>query len=108
MEAILELQDLTKYFPVNEGSLFRRKHKILKAVDRVSFSIEKGTSFGIAGESGSGKTTIAKLILMLEKATSGSILLEGKNISRFTRTEVAWYRTRVQAVFQDAASFSFQ
>lgn len=104
METILEIRDLAKYFPVNEGSLFHRKHKILKAVDRVSFLIEKGTSFGIAGESGSGKTTIAKLILMLEKATSGSILLEGKNISRFTHTEVAWYRTRVQAVFQDAAS----
>jgi oligopeptide/dipeptide ABC transporter ATP-binding protein len=104
MEAILEIRDLVKYFPVNESGLFHRKHKILKAVDKVSFSIERGTSFGIAGESGSGKTTVAKLILMLENATSGSILLEGKNISQFTRSEVAWYRSRVQAVFQDAAS----
>jgi oligopeptide/dipeptide ABC transporter ATP-binding protein len=104
MGAILEVRDLVKYFPVNEGGLFHRKHKTLKAVDKVSFSIERGTSFGIAGESGSGKTTIAKLILMLEQATSGSILLEGKNILQFTSPEVTWYRTRVQAVFQDAAS----
>jgi oligopeptide/dipeptide ABC transporter ATP-binding protein len=104
MESILEIRDLVKYFPVNEGGLFHRKHKILKAVDKVSLAIARGTSFGIAGESGSGKTTIAKIILMLEKATSGSIFLEGKNITQFTRSEITWYRTRVQAVFQDAAS----
>jgi len=104
MESILEIRDLVKYFPVKEGGLFRRNHKTLKAVDKVSFAIARGTSFGIAGESGSGKTTIAKIILMLEKATSGSILLEGKNITQFTRPEITWYRTRVQAVFQDAAS----
>jgi len=104
VEALLELRDVIKHFPVHEGGLLRRKYKMLKAVDGVSLSIDRGTSFGIAGESGSGKTTVARLILLLESATSGSILLEGKNVLRFTRPETIWYRTRVQAVFQDAAS----
>lgn len=104
MGSLLELHDVVKYFPVYDRGLFLRKHKLLKAVDRVSFAIERGTSFGIAGESGSGKTTVAKLILLLERATSGSILLEGKNILQFNESEMMWYRTRVQAVFQDVAS----
>ena len=104
MEDLLELRDVVKYFPVHAGGLFHLKHKLLKAVDNVSFSIKPRTSFGIAGESGSGKTTVGKLILLLEQATSGSILLEGKDVLRLTDSEIMWYRTRVQAVFQDAAS----
>lgn len=104
MGSLLELHDLVKYFPIYDRGLLRRKYKLLKAVDSVNFTIERGTSFGIAGESGSGKTTVAKLILLLEQATSGSILLEGKNVLQFTESETMWYRTRVQAVFQDVAS----
>lgn len=102
--ALLELRDVVKYFPISDGGLFRKKFRMLKAVDGVTFSIDGGTSFGLAGESGSGKTTLARLILLLEKAISGSILLEGRDILRFTEQEIMWYRTRVQAVFQDAAS----
>ena len=104
MGSLLELHDIVKYFPIYDRGLIWRKYKLLKAVDSVSFSIEKGTSFGIAGESGSGKTTVAKLILLLERATSGSILLEGKNVLQFSGSETMWYRTRVQAVFQDVSS----
>lgn len=104
MGFLLELHEVVKHFPVYDSGLLRRRYKSLKAVDNVSFSIEKGTSFGIAGESGSGKTTVAKLILLLERATSGSILLEGKNVLQFDKSETMWYRTRVQAVFQDVAS----
>jgi oligopeptide/dipeptide ABC transporter ATP-binding protein len=73
-------------------------------VDDVSLTVEKGACFGIAGESGSGKTTIARLILLLERITGGSILYEGKAIQDLTKQDLAWYRSHVQAVFQDAAS----
>ena len=104
METLLDLQSLVKYFPIPAGGLLRRKHHMLKAVDDVTFSIPRGTCFGIAGESGSGKTTINKLVLLEEKPTSGKILFEGRDITFFGRKETLWYRTRVQPVFQDASS----
>ena len=104
METLLELQSLVKHFPIPAGGLLRQKYNMLKAVDDVNFSIPKGTCFGIAGESGSGKTTITKLILLEEKPTSGRILFEGKDITSFKRKETMWYRTRVQPVFQHASS----
>ena len=104
MEPLLELREVKKHFPIFSGDLLRTKHRLLKALDGVNLSLERGACFGIAGESGSGKTTLARLILLLERASSGEILLEGKNAARLTDKETAWYRTRVQAVFQDAAS----
>jgi oligopeptide/dipeptide ABC transporter ATP-binding protein len=104
MDALLELKSVVKYFPIPAGGVVRRKYKICKAVDDVSFSVEKGACFGIAGESGSGKTTIAKLILLLEKLTSGSILYEGKDVPSFKGEDLMWYRRQVQTIFQDAAS----
>jgi oligopeptide/dipeptide ABC transporter ATP-binding protein len=102
--SLIELQRVIKFFPISAGGLIHRKYKMLKAVDGVSFSIERGTCFGIAGESGSGKTTIAKLILLMEPITNGSILFEERNIQHFTKRDIMWYRTRVQTIFQNAAS----
>ena len=104
MVPILKVQDAVKHFPIAVGGIVRRQYNTLKAVDGVSFSIDKGECFGLAGESGSGKTTISKLILLLEKITEGSILFEGKDISKFNDKDIQWYRTRVQTIFQDAAS----
>jgi oligopeptide transport system ATP-binding protein len=104
METLLEIRDVSKHFPVSAGGLFRKGIRILKAVENVNFSITKGACFGIVGESGSGKTTLARLILLLEKVTRGSIIFEGMDVQRFTKREQKWYRTRVQTVFQDAAS----
>jgi oligopeptide/dipeptide ABC transporter ATP-binding protein len=104
MDPILNVQDVVKHFSIAGGGILRRKFKTLKAVEGVSFSIDRGACFGLAGESGSGKTTISKLILLLEKITKGSILYEGKDISKFTDKDIKWYRTRVQTIFQDAAS----
>lgn len=104
METLLELRNVVKHFPVPAGGVIRRRYKICKAVDDVSFSVEKGACFGIAGESGSGKTTIAKLILLLEKLTSGSIIYEGKDIQDLSGQDLMWYRSCVQTIFQDAAS----
>jgi oligopeptide transport system ATP-binding protein len=102
--ALLEVQNLVKHFRVSGEGLFPTRSKRLKAVDDITFSVDKETSFGLAGESGSGKTTVAKLILLLEQITNGSILFEGRDISHLTRKEIMEYRIRVQAVFQDAAS----
>jgi len=104
METLLEIKELAKHFAIPAGGLIRKKFNTLKAVDGVSFSIPKGTCFGIAGESGSGKTTINKLILLEEKPTAGAILFEGKNITSYSRQEIMQYRRRVQPVFQDASS----
>jgi len=104
METLLELRNVAKYFPVPAGGVIRRRYKTCKAVDDVSFVVEKGACFGIAGESGSGKTTIAKLILLLEKLTSGSILYQGRDVENLAGEDLMWYRNNIQTIFQDAAS----
>ena len=73
MDALLEVNDLKKHFPVTKGILFSRVKGWVKAVDGVSLSIKEGETFGLLGESGCGKTTTAKAILLLEKPTTGSI-----------------------------------
>jgi len=103
MQPLLELKEVYKYFPISSGVFLRKKLKMLKAVDGVSFSIDEGTSFALAGESGSGKTTISRLVLLLEKATQGSLVFQNKEIQQFAQQDIMWYRSRVQAVFQDAA-----
>jgi oligopeptide transport system ATP-binding protein len=103
-EPLLRVEGLKKYFPIPMGGVFRRRFALLKAVDGVSFSIPAGTCFGVAGESGSGKTTVNKLILLSEKATDGKIIFDGKNIATLDRDGVKWYRRHVQPVFQDASS----
>src|SRR3990172_9077103 len=104
MGNLLEVKNLVKYFPVPAGGVIRRRFKTCKAVDDVSFSVLKGSCFGIAGESGSGKSTLAKLILLLEKATSGSVTFEGKDVLSLARHDHLWYRRRLQTIFQDAGS----
>ena len=70
---MIEAKNLKKYFPVSRGFVRQRTVGWVKAVDGVSFSIKKGETFGLVGESGCGKTTIAKLILMLERPSAGSV-----------------------------------
>jgi len=93
---MLRIRDLTKTYMVSMGLLKVRRP--LRAVNGVSLSVEKGQVLGLVGESGCGKSTIAKLILRLEEMTGGSILLDGKDLSALTRTELA---RRIQPVFQD-------
>jgi oligopeptide/dipeptide ABC transporter ATP-binding protein len=104
METLLELRNLVKYFPIPAGGVIRRRYKMCKAVDDVSLTVHRGACFGLAGESGSGKTTIAKLILLLEQLTSGAILYEGRDVQNLSGADLRWYRSNVQTIFQDAAS----
>ena len=80
-DRILEVTDLVKEFPVMAGGVFRRQVGSVKAVSDVTFTIRRGETFGLVGESGCGKTTIGRLLVALEQANSGSIRFEGEEIS---------------------------
>jgi peptide/nickel transport system ATP-binding protein len=97
---MLELVGLTKHFPVRNG--FGRQTGVVKAVDNVSLRIERGKVYGLAGESGSGKSTIARMIMGLAQPTSGDILLDGQNITGQAGTRA--YGRKVQMVFQNPGS----
>ncbi|NQW17905.1 MAG: ATP-binding cassette domain-containing protein [Chloroflexi bacterium] len=100
-EVVLDIVGLKKYYPVGGGFSFFGEKQSLKAVDDISFNIRRGETFGLVGESGCGKTTTAKTVLGLEKATGGEIRFEGDNISSMSRAEKKNFRSNVQAVFQD-------
>ena len=100
-EVLLEARDLKKHFPVTRGIILSRVTGWIKAVDGVSFQIRAGETLGIVGESGCGKTTTAKMVLMLEKPTEGNIYFQGKDIYQANDAERKEYRSSVQAVFQD-------
>lgn len=97
---LLEVIDLTKHFPIR-GGLRNREQARVYAVDGVSFTVEKGETLGIVGESGCGKSTTGKVILRLEEPTSGRILLKGKEITNLSRREMHPYRKQMQVIFQD-------
>ena len=99
--AILEARDLKKHFPVTKGVLISKITGWIKAVDGISFSIQPGETLGIVGESGCGKSTTAKMLLMLEEPTEGTILFQGKDMSEADPEQRREYRSSVQAVFQD-------
>ena len=101
---LLELQNLHKYFPVSTGVLLRRKIGWVKAVDGVDITIDPGETLGLIGESGCGKTTTSKLILLQETPTAGTIRFDGADVSALGRQELMRYRREVQVVFQDPYS----
>ncbi|MBL7177627.1 MAG: ATP-binding cassette domain-containing protein [Desulfobacteraceae bacterium] len=103
-ETLIEVRDLKKHFPVTKGLVLMKQVGAIKAVDGVDFTINRGETFGLVGESGCGKTTTAKLVLLLEKATSGTILYEGRDITRLSGPELKKHRGLVQAIFQDPYS----
>ena len=101
---LLKASGLKKHFPVTKGLLLSKPVGWIKAVDGIDFEIHSADTFGLVGESGCGKTTTSKMILMLEKKTSGSLLFEGKDISSLKGDELIQFRGSVQAVFQDPFS----
>jgi oligopeptide transport system ATP-binding protein len=100
--AILEVRDLVKEFGRNAG--FLRKGTVVRAVDRVSFTIDEGETFGLVGESGSGKTTTGRCILRLIEPTSGEVRFMGEDVLAFSRSRMREARREMQIVFQDPYS----
>lgn len=97
---LLEIKDLKKYFPIRAGLLSQHIGDI-KAVDGVSLAIKVGETLGLVGESGCGKTTLAKVVMRLEEPTTGQVLFKGRNIFSFVGEELSRYRRDVQMIFQD-------
>jgi oligopeptide transport system ATP-binding protein len=102
-DVILEVRNLVKHFPVGGGFL-GGKPALVKAVDGVSFSIRRGETLGLVGESGCGKTTTGRCILQLERPTSGQIVFEGRDLIALSNTELRKVRRRMQVIFQDPYS----
>jgi oligopeptide/dipeptide ABC transporter ATP-binding protein len=100
-EPLIQVEALRKHFPVTRGLLVMRTTGHVKAVDGVSFAIERQRTLGLVGESGCGKTTTARMLLRLERPTAGRVLLDGRDVHALTGTELREYHAKVQAVFQD-------
>jgi ABC-type glutathione transport system ATPase component len=102
-EPVLEVRGLKKHFPARQG-LLGHVRTWVKAVDGVDFAIHAGETLGLIGESGCGKTTTSKLILLQETPTAGTIAFEGRDIASLEGTDLMDYRRAVQVVFQDPFS----
>ncbi|WP_209123639.1 ABC transporter ATP-binding protein [Alkalihalobacillus sp. BA299] len=100
-ETLLEVKNIKKYFPVNDGGFFSKSNKYLKAVDDVSFKINKGDTVGVVGESGCGKSTMARLVNQLITPTSGSVLFNGKDLTTISEKEIRSARKNIQMIFQN-------
>lgn len=104
LSEILRVEDLKKHFPIQKNvleQLFARKKSFVRAVDGVSFSVKKSEIFTLAGESGCGKTTTAKLIVRLIESTSGRIWFNGEEVTKLKGEKLRLLRRKMQIVFQD-------
>lgn len=102
-ENLLEVTNLKKFFPIKRG-LFSKTIGYVKAVDDVSFTIKKGETLGLVGESGCGKTTIGRSLLRLIEPTGGSVLFEGKDVTKMDSKDLKTIRKDMQIIFQDPYS----
>lgn len=101
--SLVEIKDLKVHYPIRSG-FFNRITDSVKAVDGISFDIEAGETYGLVGESGSGKSTTGKSVVGLEKVTSGSIMYNGKDITKKSNRDKLDYNHDVQMIFQDSLS----
>ncbi|GIV87833.1 MAG: ABC transporter ATP-binding protein [Chloroflexus sp.] len=98
---LVEVKDLRMHFPVTRGIIFQRRVGTVKAVDGVNFTIKRGETLGLVGESGCGKSTTGRAILQLYRPTGGQVLFEGIDLTKLRGNELRQMRRRVQMIFQD-------
>ena len=98
---LLDLTGVVKHFPVRSGALFSRSHQVVHAVDGVSLSIQDGETLGLVGETGCGKSTLARCIARLQPVTEGKIAFAGQDITGLSPGDLRAMRREVQVVFQD-------
>src|SRR5579864_296008 len=100
-EELLVVEDLKKYFPVTQGIIFQRQIAAVQAVDGISFTVNKGETLGVVGESGCGKSTMARCIMRLLDPTAGRIIFDGRDITHLSRHELRPIRRELMMIFQD-------
>src|SRR5713226_3838304 len=103
-DQILEVRNLVKHFQIGGGGLLGGKPALVRAVDGVSFTIRRGETLGLVGESGCGKTTTGRAILQLDPPTSGQVLFEGRDLTTLDEAGLRGMRRRMQVIFQDPYS----
>jgi oligopeptide transport system ATP-binding protein len=100
-EPIIQVRDLVKHFPLTEGILLKKQVGAVRAVDGVSFDLLRGETLGVVGESGCGKSTLGRLLMALEKPTSGSVVFEGQDMAKLEGKALRDMRRNIQIVLQD-------
>jgi peptide/nickel transport system ATP-binding protein len=100
-DVLLEIDHLTKHFPITEGIVFKKEVATVKAVDGVSLDVRRGETLGIVGESGCGKSTLARVITNLLTPTSGTVRFDGQDIASLSGPELFAFRRQVTMIFQD-------
>jgi len=103
-EPLLEVKNLKMYFPVTSGAIIQRKVADVKAVDDVSFTVHRGETLGLVGESGCGKSTTGRAVLQLYRPTAGSVNFDGTELTNLKGSQLRSFRRRMQMVFQDPYS----
>jgi oligopeptide transport system ATP-binding protein len=100
-DTIVDVEGLRMYFPVTSGILFQRKVADVKAVDGVTFSVKRGETLGLVGESGCGKTTLGRMVLLLYKPTEGTVTFNGQELTALKGGQMRKMRRYMQMIFQD-------
>ena len=103
-DVLLEVKNLKMYFPVSSGLVFQKTVAYIKAVDGISFTVKRGETLGLVGESGCGKTTTGRCILQLYKPTDGQVLFEGQDLTSLSTRQMREKRREMQVIFQDPYS----
>src|ERR1043166_9395753 len=98
-DGLLVVQDLKKHFPITQGIIFQKQVAAVKAVDGVTFTVREGETLGVVGESGCGKSTMARCIMRLLEPTGGRVVFRGQDITKLSRAEMRPYRRELMMIF---------